>query len=198
MNVRLIYTAPFTAGVYFENKMRMNSYLFKVYMITNTTSPGNHHVAFERMKYFIYSQIDSTIFVNKNEEDACRAMSGIGMNITTLPSDPVDQLVGLMLHCKLNSVMEGKITILESEISSVMGDNIVYLHDDSESTEVESAPWWHTADLTHCDEEYSDSDKVLTMPANVWRDLDLAWPAEANTAPGDNTVVFADFKRDDN
>lgn len=198
MNVRLIYTAPFTAGVYFEDKMRMNTYLFKIYMITNTSNAGNHHVAFERMKYFIYSQIDSTIFINRNEVEQCRQMSGIGLNITTLPADPVDQLVGLMLHSKLNTIMDGKITILESEISSVMGDNIVYLHDESEKTEVDASPWWYTTDLTHCDEEYADSDKVLTLPSNIWSDLDLAWPTEANNTPGDNTVVFADFKRDDN
>lgn len=198
MNVRLIYPAPFTAGVYFDGKLRMNSYLFKVYMITNTTNPVNHHIAFERLKYFIYSEIDSTIFINSAEEEKCRSLAAAELNITTLSSDPVDQLIGLMLHSKLNSIMEDKIIIVESEISSVMGDNIVYLHDENEKTEVDQSPWWSTSDLTHCDEQFTNSDKILSLPLNAWRDVDLAWPTEANLAPGDNTVVFADFKRDDN
>ena len=198
MNVRLIYPAPFTAGVYFDDKLRMNSYLFKAYMITHTSNAVNHHIAFERLKHFIYSEIDSTIFINSEEVDKCRAMASAGLNITTLSSEPVDQLVGLMLHSKLNAIMDGKITIIESEISSTLGDNIIYLHDESEKTEVDGSAWWSTGDLTHCDEQFADSDKILSLPLNVWRDLELAWPTEANLVPGDNTVVFADFKRDDN
>jgi hypothetical protein len=198
MNVRLIYPAQFIAGVYFEGKLRMNSYLLKVYMITNTTNTVNHHIAFERLKHFIYSEIDSTIFINSEEIDKCRAMVSAGINITTLSSEPVDQLVGLMLHSKLNAIMDGKITIIESEISSTLGDNVIYLHDESEKTEIDRSPWWLTDDLTHCDDQFTDTDKILSLPVNVWRDLDLAWPTEPSPTPGDNTVVFADFKRDDN
>ena len=50
----------------------------------------------------------------------------------------------------------------------------------------------------HCDVNLIDSDNVLAMhQAGAWRELNLAWPGTETTTETDNTVVFAEFKRDD-
>ena len=199
MNVRLEYNMAFTAGVYWEDQMLMNRYLIKLYMVTNSSDPDTQNVAYERLKYFVYSEIANTIFVNQQHEEQCRLLIAAGLKITTLPADPVDQLIGIILYAKLNAIMEESIVINEFEISSDLGENMVYLHAADESLGPFSGPgWWHDADLIHCDLSLIDSDKVVAIHrAGAWRELDLAWPDQANVVTDNNTVVFANFKQDE-
>jgi len=196
MNVRLKHNMAFPAGVYYGGEMRMNHYSLTLNMITNSADPGNHNVAFERIKYFVYDKLDSTIFINSAHAEQCEKFVGAGLKITTMPGEPVDQLVGLMLYYKLNAIMEDRILVEETEISSVLGENMIYLHNDNEHTDISFMPeWWNTSDCVHSDYLLLDAEKIVTMRSNtVWRELDLCWPEIHVADDTGNIVVFADFK----
>ena len=196
MNVRLRHNMNFTAGVYYGGEMRMNHYTLTLNMLTNSTEAVNHNVAFERIKYFVYNKLDSSIFINITHEDVCQTYINAGLAVTTLPGDPVDQLIGLMLYYKLNAIMEDRIIVEETGISSMLGENMIYLHSDNEITDVGVVPdWWTTAEPTHNDYVLVGADKIVTMHSNtVWREMDLSWPDSQPTAETGNIVVFADFK----
>ena len=199
MNVRLQYTFHFNAGVHWGGQLVMNSYRLTVYMVTNVRESELTTTAFERLKYFITEEIDSTVFINSEEQEACRLYTAAGVSITTLPKDPVDQIVGVMLFHKLNAIMEDRISILETELSSHLGDNMSYLHSENENTEdVEMPKWWTSPDLTHFELEYQDGDHVFSLaPGNysAWTELGLAWPDQEPKETGN--IVFADFGKDD-
>ena len=202
MNVRLQYTIPFTAAVHYQDRLIMNNYLLRTYMITNTVNAENHNIAFERLKYFIAEEIDSTVFINSKCVEACELYLAAGIKITTLPNEPVDQIIGVMLFCKLNAIMEERITIVETELSSTVGDNMVYMHGEHETTDnLEIPDWWTTSDVVHCDTDLIDSDNVLSLlKSNVWQELDLDWPTTEPTDPPPGTtgnIVFADFGKDE-
>ncbi len=187
---------PFTAGVYYGGEMRMNHYTAVLHMTTNSSDAVSHNVAFERIKYFVYNKLDSTIFINGNHEQQCANFVSAGLSITTMPGDPVDQLIGLMLYYKLNAIMEDRIVVDETEISSMLGENMVYLHSDNEHTDVGVLPdWWTATDATNNDLVLLDTNKIVSMHANtVWRDMDLLWPDSPAAAETGNIVVFRDFK----
>jgi len=197
MNVRLQYTMNFTAGVHYHQQMIMNNYTLKMFMITNTPVAENNNIAFERLKYFI-TELDSTVFVNSEDQTACQRYLDAGIKITTLPADPVDQIIGVMLFHKLNAIMEERIIMVETELSSLLGDNMIYIHSDNETADNLVIPdWWTAADLVHCDTDLIDNDKILAMhQAGAWRELDLAWP-DTNESNQTGNIVFADFKRDE-
>jgi len=199
MNVRLKYDLPFTAGIYHSDSLRMNNYSLRLWMTTNTDNPQDQNTAFERIKYFIYNHVDSTIFINSNEQEQCKNFVQAGLNITTIPGDPVDQLIGIMLFYKLNAVMEDRIIIVETELSSAYGEQMTYLHNEVENTMgIESPAWWTTADLTHSGFKLPDTEKVVSMsPGTAWRDIDLAWTDTVAEVDTGNIVVFADFKPSD-
>ena len=199
MNVRLRHEMHFTAGVFYGGQTRMNNYTLTLWMTTNCLDASDQNTSFERIKYFVYSELDSTIFINAEYETQCQLLSAAGLNITTMPGEPVDQLIGLMLYYKLNAVTEGRMIIEETEIASTMGENMTYLHASIEQTDIAEQPdWWQAADPIHCDPALIDTDKVLTMPqATMWRDLDLAWTHPETVSENGNTVVFADFKKCD-
>jgi len=199
MNVRLKYDMPFTAGVYYDGTLRMNNYSLKLWMTTNSENPADQNVSFERIKYFLYTQIDSTIFINSKLEDECQQFVQASLNITTMPGDPVDQLVGIMLYYKLNAITEDRMNIVETELSSSYGENMTYLHSEFENTlGYEQPDWWTTADLTHSDFVPVESNKVVSIPqSTAWRDIDLAWSDAPTFEASGNIVVFADFKQPD-
>lgn len=202
MNVRIQYPFTFTAGVHYANEMRMNHYTGRLWLVTNTYNPENHNLALERVKYYIYRYIDSSIFINQDEREAAEAYVAAGLNVTTLPDEPIDQLVGIMLHYKLSAIMEGRLLVAETEISSELGDGITYLHSGEEALNGITKPeWWESADLSHCDTELTGQEHVVDLNHRfVWRDLDLHWPEEESDEDSEktgNVVLFADFKNND-
>ena len=128
MNVRLKYDINFTAGIYYNDSLRMNNYSMRLWLLTNTTEAENHNIAFDRLKYFIYSEIDSTIFINQENIKQCQLFATSGLKITSLPGETVDQLIGIMLYYKLNAILEDRLLVVENEISSTLGENMTYLH----------------------------------------------------------------------
>jgi hypothetical protein len=177
----------------------MNNYSVRLWLLTNSHTATDHNTAFERIKYFVFNELDSTVFINSEHAEMCQRLSAAGFNITTLPGEPVDQLIGIVLHSKLNAITEDRMIVVETEIGSAMGENVIYLHSDEENSEDLVKPTWCiSTDLTHCDTISVDGEKVVTIaPSISWRELDLAWSNESEVTSNDNTVVFADFKNHD-
>lgn len=199
MNVRIRYEINFTAGIYYAGETRMNNYRLSIWLLTNSEDPLSQNIAFERIKYFMHTQMHSTIFVNLQDKEQYHKFVQAGLNVTTLPGDPVDQLIGIMLYYKLNALMEDRMLVLETEISSDLGEGVIYLHGENEiSKNIQQSQWWHDPDLVHCDLDLESGDKLVAIGhAGAWRDLDLAWPDLTNSDPEDNTVVFAKFGPDE-
>ena len=197
MNVRLKYDMHFSAGIWYNDAVRMNNYSLRLWMTTNSENPVDQSIAFERIKYFIYTQIDSTIFINHQLENQCQQLVNAGLNITTMPGDPVDQLVGIMLYYKLNAIAEDRMIVVETELASTQGENMTYLHSDFETTSgFEHPDWWTSSDLTHSDVVSQDSEKIVSMSqGSAWRDLEMSWADVSDSDATGNIVVFADFKR---
>jgi len=197
MNVRLKYDMNFNAGIYYNDQLHMNNYSVRLWMTTNCKDPADQNTAFKRLEYFVYSELDSTIFINQNLTQQCQDFVDIGLNITTMPDEPVDQLVGIMLYHKLNAVTENHIVVNEIEIASTHGENITYIHGQNEmSLGIDQPEWWTSVDLSHCDFDSATSDKVVELTqSSVWRDLEMTWADSTLESNLDNTVVFADFKK---
>ena len=94
--------------------------------------------------------------------------------------------------------MQRRLELVETELSSVYGENMTYLHSESENTwGIESPAWWNTVDLVHSDFVSKDSDNIVSMTSGTtWRDLDMAWVNNPDTDVATGNVVFADFKAD--
>jgi hypothetical protein len=197
MNVRIAQLLSFNAGSWYDGELEMSEYTIKLWLITNTYNDQEQNIAIRRAKHFIFDQIENTIFINGANESKALELMKAGLNVTTLPNEPADQLIGIMLFHKLNAIMEDRIKVIEIEIST--GSGIVYLHSENETSQDLVQPeWWTAPDLTHCDLDPTDSEKVVSIAHNtVWRDLELEWPDETVDTELGNVVVFADFKQTD-
>ena len=199
MNVRLQYPFKFTAGVWYDGQMKMNNYDVRLWLLTNSTDPDSHNIALERIRYFIHGRLDSSIIINSAHVDQVKQLYATGLRITTLPSDPVDQIIGIMLYSKLSAIIEDRMIIGEVEISSDLGGGVVYMHNEEENLgPLEPAGWWHDADLTQCHSELIGEEKVMSLAkSTIWRELELNWPETEPKEDTGNTIIFTDFNRNE-
>lgn len=198
MNVRLQYDVDFPAGVYFENTLQINSYSVVMSLLTGVNDPVRINIAMERLKAFMHSELLNVVFINRAHENEAELLQALGTNICTLPDEPVDQIVGLMLYCKLNAIMEGQLEIVSLDIKSALGDEVWYQHDEEESLgPFERDGWWHK---NSTQKETLDPDgtpeNVVKVQSTGWKEYGLEWPEE--TKESTTKIIYPKFKRDEN
>jgi hypothetical protein len=198
MNVRLQYDIVFLAGIYYDDRLQLNSYSISMSLLTKTTDAASTNIAMDRLKYFVHGELANTVFVNQASQERAEMMQIMGVNVTTLPEEPVDQIVGMMLYCKLNAIMEGRMTVTRLDLSSVLGDSVWYQHDEEDALgPLREDGWWHEPTVQHDSvAESVTDDNVVRVTPNAWHELGLIWP-EQETEPTANTVVFANFSRNE-
>lgn len=202
MNIELQYSVDFSAMIYTpENTawpLMANTYAVSMQFLTVSDNKKDINIALERLKVFLFSELAHTVFVNQQYKEHVEMLEILGANVTTLPEEPVDQIIGIMLYCKLNAIMENRMRITQLDIASQHGDNIWYKHDEDDCLGPFSYEgWWHKPNVQH------HSGEQLDMPANVvnlertgWVEHGLCW-AEEVEASG-NTVVYANFPKHEN
>jgi hypothetical protein len=190
MNVRLKDELFFTAGVYYDDQLLMNNYQVRINMITNSSDSGYVNVARDRMLWFLRGALQNSIFIKDKNQKKCEEFDHVGLTITTFPEEPVDQIVGLMLYCKLNAIMETHVTVTDIEVSSEIGDGCWYPHSQNESLgPFNSDGWWNSSEPTQSDRRANKNKRVVKLYNSTnWHDLELSWPVD-NEDISDNVVI---------
>jgi hypothetical protein len=196
MNVRLQYDLEFLAGIYYQDSLQINSYDVSINMLTKTKDPASTNIAMDRVKAFVYGMLENTVFINQANMERAEFLQMIGCNVTTLPEEPVDQIIGMMLYYKLNAIMEDRMVITNLDISSKLGDGVWYQHDEEDVAGPFSPEgWWHKSSTQHDTIETEEvDDNVVKVISTGWYEMDLEWP-ENSIPPSDNTIVYANFPK---
>lgn len=201
MNIRLQHDLEFLGGIYFQDALQLNSYSVNLQVITQTADAVELNIAWERLKAFVYGELDNTVFINQAQQEQAEMLGMMGVNITTLPEDPVDQVVGLMLLCKLNAIFEGRMRITQLDISSSIGGDVWYLIDEEDGVGVFAKDgWWNEATVAHSSIMIEKvPDKVVKVSPSAWIEYGLTWPDPIDKkTKTPHTVVYAKFPKNDN
>jgi hypothetical protein len=197
MNVRLQARHHFRALVHWQNNAFINQYDVTLDITTGCDDHDSQNVAMDRINHMLFHCFSDSIMINSDLTSEIRLYQAAGLKITTLPTDPFDQIIGLMLYSKLNAVCEGRMTVDSVSICSDHGDHIWYLHDHTEAIgPFAKAGWWNEPSCRHWHSTSSPDTVVDLKSKSDWARVDLAWPAE-NQHSQDGKVVFAKFDRDD-
>jgi len=186
MNVRLQYDLEFLGGIYFEEQLQMNQYSVSLNLVTGTADPADTNTAMDRVKAFVFGELEHSVFMNGAQRERAELMHMMGINVTTLPEEPVDQIIGMMLYYKLNAIMEGRMIVRSLDISSTLGDAVWYQHDDEDPPgPFTQDGWWHDSTVKHNTVDFAD-ENVLKVEPNAWVDYGLLWPNEDCYGPMSN------------
>ena len=197
MNVRLKKTFEFHAGLVYENQLTVNYYQLTLHLLTVSTDHFEQNVAYERMKYWIHEVMDQSILIGQNS-DVIDSVDRLHERVIVMPTEPVDQITGIMLYLKLNAIMEGRLVVTDVEICSLQGDYTTFSHSVGESLGVDLSQdgWWADSKPTWNMQKTKDKGKVVSLGrVPDWNDYSLDW-VEAENQKKDS-VVFANFKKDE-
>lgn len=196
MNVRLEHQFQFTAGTYLDSKLHMNNYYVKLEMITQTVDGVEQNIALDRMRHMLFRHFQDGAFVKYTDVDVIDKLQSADLNVVILPETPVDQIIGIMLYCKLNAIMQDRLYITQLKISSDLGQNLWYLQDEQEDVgPFEELGWWHTADPNTFEKNTNYSNIIRLQKSNTWHDFNLEWDDELLVKEEDSTVLA--FGKDD-
>lgn len=198
MNVRLHYDIEFMAGIYYEGCLQMNSYSVGLELLTQTPDALSTNIAMERLKAFVYGELANAVFVGPADAEKADMLNILGVNAVLLPDEPVDQIIGIMLYCKLNAVMEHRMVLTSTDTSSMLGDSVRYTHDEEDALgPFAQEGWWHRPSRFHNSVETEPAaEKVVKVESSGWHEYNLTWPEDRQEHTG-NTVVFANFPKNE-
>jgi hypothetical protein len=141
------------------------------------------------------------VYIQQDDVAQIQALTTAGIKITTLPEQPIDQIIGIALYCKLNAILQERMFVNGVTIQSDLGDNVRYLHNDRESLgPLNQNGWWQDPSPVHSDFRSSASRKqVVRLNRTMsWQDLEMEWSDVEPVDKSGNTVVFAKFGPDEN
>jgi len=118
----------------------------------------------------------------KAEEKAITKYKNAGINICTLPDDPHDQIISMVLLTKFNSVTENKLIITDLILGSTFSEGVKF-HTVSEIAEdvvdQHSSKWWNCSTLCMEDAKVGDlgnDHKIIELfSEDAWEKLDLGF-----------------------
>ena len=197
MTARIQRDFQFVSGVYVEDEFVMNVYNVDIQFTVESESIFEQNVALERIKYFFLECIENCIFINESDEETIERFASADLKLCLLPEDPYDQIVGIMLLVKLNSIAEGRLQVSDIRIESKMCDGVSYLH----SMEEHVGPfmikgWWTDSSPKFSSKiPKSKGKKVvkLNKTPSTWDDLNLGWKPKKQE-PITSEIVFASFQ----
>lgn len=199
MNVKIKFETMFTAGVHWLDKLYMTNYTVKIKMLINSADIQEQNIAMHRLKCMLQEQFSNSVFVNQTNQKQIKQYLAAGVSVSPLPEEPLDQIIGIMLFCKLNAVMEERLFITSLDLSSEIGDLIVYTHSEGEAIgPFASEGWWHSEEPIHNEiskyaKRINDERIVEMQKKQTWKDYGFHWDYEET--PIESTVVYADFPR---
>ena len=175
MNVRLEYPTSFYASVYYKGQYFANKFNVILHLLTGSEDAEEQNIALDRIKYLISEQVEHSIFVHQREKALIKKLEAVGMQVIALPEDPVDQIIGMALFYKLNAIVEDRMAILQTRISSEVGENMTYLHcEDEMAGPFEDKGWWDFSDPHFGKVKHTG--KVVELTKHItWGDLGMGW-----------------------
>jgi hypothetical protein len=179
------------SAVVYDDGYAINSFSARVHMVTGTDSQYEQGVAYHRMKWWMTEAMPSATLIHQ-KNPLLPIYQQTGQRIIILPEEPVDHLVSMMLFCKLNSMMQERITVIQIELTSTQGDRMWYIHSaDDPLLDLDYPAWWFDSLPSWGDHTQCDTNVVDLPSMNDWHNLGLGWEVVNHQS---NNVVFADFQ----
>lgn len=192
MNTRIERDFEFQAAVYFEDRFLMNTYSVSLGMMVSTESIREQNVAMDRMTYFLGECLESCIFVKSSEKKVIEKYVAAGLKVSTLPEEPYDQIVNMLLLIKLNAITEKRLIITDIRLTSKLSDGVSFCYDNEDVYgPFEQMGWWHETGTAISDlhRVQNKKDKIVKLVnnSNEWNECSLMWQEKAKKS---SEIVF--------
>jgi len=197
MNVRISKEYSLLTSIYYDDNIVNNYYSISLRMLTNTESNREQNIAVGRISSYFHDIIQSGIFIEEKEKEQIHQLHNAGIKTIILPEQPFDQIIAIMLFCKLNAICEDRLLVTDISVTSSAGDGVRYIFDAEDAFgEFAKDGWWSDPNPSWCEHTKDNpSGKVVKMDRKLtWKDVDLEWE---ETIPVTDNVVKGNFNKSD-
>lgn len=192
----------FQSGMYMEGSFIINAYQITLDMQVLSESMHEQFVAVERVNYFINHVLENSIFVNSSETNIVEQYTKCGLKVCTLPDEPYDQVITIMMFLKLNAITEGRLSVNTIGMSSKFSEGIRIFHEEGDPLgPFEQSSWWNENNLLiNNHKEKRARGKVVKLfpaPMSEWADIGLTWKEKSNndTKHGVKIHLLSDLEK---
>lgn len=179
MTARIIRGFQFQTGVYFSGDFYVNMYDMQLQFNVLNESIREQNIALDRIKYLMQECIEHSIMIYESETATIEKYLDADLRVCTLPEEPYDQIIGIMLLEKINAITEGRLVATDITIGSTMSDGVECLHSEDENIgPFRLAGWWqenNTKIANYAPKSKGKKIVKLSKPAVEWKDVGLSY-----------------------
>lgn len=205
MTARIIRSFDFQAATFFAGEFYMNIFEIDCQFNVEAESIREQNIALDRIKYFLSECLESAVLCHDKEIQAIEKFIDADLKVCSLPEEPYDQIVGIMLLKKLNSICEGRLVLTDITIGSKLSDGVSCLHSlEDNMGPFESRGWWSdtTPSFSTVTPKVQNKKVVKLAKKNKtdWEDIYLSWDdsnvfAKITAVESNTEIVFANFDK---
>lgn len=196
MTARIQRSFDFMAGVHFGTEFYANLYDFDASFDVESESIEEQNIALDRIKHFLYNSLQHAVLISDKEQIIINKMVDMGMKVCTLPEEPYDQIIGIMLMSKINAIAEGRLVLTDIAITSKLSDGVVCLHSMEENTgPFKLNGWWNESSPNISDVKQKGKKIIqLKKTTTSWNDFKLDWVL-SESKKTESEIVFVNFDK---
>ena len=194
MNLRISKSWQWSSGMVLEGDFAINHYDATVDMTTQTDDEVEHSIALDRQHWWFINVMQDAVLMH-DASPLLVPYQQTGQRIVALPYLPVDHVILIMLYCKLNAIMDHRITVNNISLCSSRGDRVIYSHGiDDDDLEFQVDGWWCENLASWANNvQKSSPDSIISLERLPhWHDLGLSWPSVDQSS---SVVDFRDGKK---
>lgn len=121
----IVWRTRFSNSLLLSNKIWPNDTDVTLHLVPCNEDPNLQHITFEKYKYCFVKILQNSIFINNQKEH--KIFKPYSNYVIDFPERPVDQMVGVCLYSKINSIGGTNLKLNALEIESWQGENIRFI-----------------------------------------------------------------------
>lgn len=186
MSTRIERDFSFQAGVHFEGSFIMNVYNLTLLMEVETLSIVEQNIAMDRIIYFLEDSLANSVFVESTEKKAIEKYTQADIKVCTVPEEPYDQIITILLILKLNAIAEGRLNITDIYLESELSDSVRFSYDieTARHNPFGNKGWWLDSSTSIADvEKTTKKEKIVRLVKNTdWANVGLEWEKKSKAS----------------
>lgn len=148
----------FSCCVVVDTQLLPNTFDVKINLLPTNNTQKNYNVALERINIMFREVLEDSILIGPASVSKFKNAMGLNGIIHTLPDEPYDHLMAIVLHTKITAILEGVFSVEKVSVTSTQGQGVTHTFENEEDIDVlrelidnpdlqEYVDYWYTTNV---------------------------------------------------
>lgn len=148
----------FSCCIVVDTQLLPNTFDVKINLLPSNNTQKNYNVALERISILFREVLEDSILIGPDSVSKFKNAMGLNGIIHTLPDEPYDHLMSIVLHTKITAMLEGVFSVERVSVTSTQGQGVTHTFENDEDIDVlrelidnpdlqEYVDYWYTTNV---------------------------------------------------